>query len=48
MIVPDEGHDKIWYHKAKDLKMNHEMFMVDAEKSVFVGGHVNINDQILS
>jgi hypothetical protein len=28
--------------------MNHEMFMVDAEKSVFVGGHVNINDQILS
>jgi hypothetical protein len=23
--------------------MNHEMFMVDAEKSVFVGGHVPVD-----
>ena len=33
-------------HKAKDLKINHELFMVDAEKSIFVCGHVNINDLI--
>jgi hypothetical protein len=35
-------------YKVKDLKINHEMFMVDAEKPAFVCGHVNINDKILS
>ena len=31
---------------AKGLKRNHERFMVDAEKSIFVCGHVTINDVI--